>query len=232
MCSYGNKLVIFGGHSIREDEHDNEILCSYSLDEISVFNSRLCVWSTLHADTDEEEDKLTVSDMSASLLHFNPIHGRIFILAAQKPAEVHRWKQQASQSSSSEHQEYLPRILESHHSDSADGGEESDGSHSNNVDGKIEVREPNGSEHSENVRKLFKTLDTDLQNEGHRPILERRRRPSLNVISNHEETKDGLHAKRDSTSSHSSSSNDSLGKRKTRHQRRATPCTVTIDLLE
>lgn len=232
MCSYGNKLVIFGGHSIREDESDNEILFSHALDEISVFNTRRCTWSTLHANTDEDEDALTVSDMSAAMLHISPIRGRIFIIAAQKPAEVHRWKRRQELSSSpstssswQQQQDYLPRILESYHSDSEED-EDDMVSHSHTVDNKVNVRVPNNSKHSEHVRKLFKTLDNDLE-EDHRS---KRRRPSISVI--HEGPSDGQPPKRGSTSSHSSSSNDSLGKRKTKHHNQSTPCGIFIDLLE
>ncbi|KAI8886376.1 galactose oxidase [Backusella circina FSU 941] len=90
MCSYGHKLIIFGGHSIREDENENEILCSYSLDEVSVFSTRRCAWTNIHSIDTSGCDSLTVSDMSAALQPFKSSGLSIYIFAGKKEAEMTR----------------------------------------------------------------------------------------------------------------------------------------------
>lgn len=89
MCSYGNKLIIFGGHSIREDEDDNEILCSYPLDEISVFNTKRMAWTYISAET-IDEDPITISDMSVATLPMGSRGVRIYVFAGRKAAEIPR----------------------------------------------------------------------------------------------------------------------------------------------
>jgi hypothetical protein len=102
MCSFSNKLIIFGGHSIREDEDDNEILCSYPLDELCIFNTKRNSWTLLRAETkrldtnnmeESEEDPITVSDMSVATLPLGSRGIRIFIIAGRKAAEVPRSNQ-------------------------------------------------------------------------------------------------------------------------------------------
>lgn len=106
MCSYGSKLIIFGGHSIREDDDDNEILCSYPMDELCVFNTKRHQWTVLRAATrhnnmvfgsnaqealdGEEDDPITVSDMSAATIQIPTGGIRIYIIAGRKAAEVPR----------------------------------------------------------------------------------------------------------------------------------------------
>ncbi|KAI8636180.1 hypothetical protein BD408DRAFT_356139 [Parasitella parasitica] len=106
MCSYGNKLIIFGGHSIREDDDDNEILCSYPLDELCVFNTKRQQWTVMRAATihngmvygsnakealdGDEDDPITVSDMSAAMIPLPRGGIRIYIIAGRKAAEVQR----------------------------------------------------------------------------------------------------------------------------------------------
>lgn len=106
MCSYGNKLIIFGGHSIREDDDDNEILCSYPIDELSIFNTKRQQWTVLRAATRHsnmvfgsnaqedsdggEDDPITVSDMSAATIPLPTGGIRIYIIAGRKAAEVPR----------------------------------------------------------------------------------------------------------------------------------------------
>lgn len=106
MCSYGNKLIIFGGHSIREDEDENEILCSYPVDELSIFNTKRSAWTTMRAtsvhgrrrsddlcneeEEDEGEEAITLSDMSAATIPMNSRGIRIFIFAGKKAAEIPR----------------------------------------------------------------------------------------------------------------------------------------------
>lgn len=98
MCSFGNKLIVFGGHSIREDEYENEILCSYPIDEICVFNTKRRAWTTIHATIiqrnstydDSEEESITVSDMSVATTLMGSRGIRIHIFAGRKAAEVPR----------------------------------------------------------------------------------------------------------------------------------------------
>lgn len=91
MCSYGNKLIIFGGHSIREDEDDNEILCSYSIDEVCIFNTKRKAWSNISATTlDEDEEAITVCDMSIATVQLGSRGVRIYIFAGKKAPEIQR----------------------------------------------------------------------------------------------------------------------------------------------
>lgn len=106
MCSYGSKLIIFGGHSIREDDDDNEILCSYPMDELCIFNTKRQQWTVLRAATrhnnmvfgsnaqealdGEEDDPITVSDLSAATISLPTGGIRIYIIAGRKAAEVPR----------------------------------------------------------------------------------------------------------------------------------------------
>lgn len=90
MCAYGNKLIIFGGHSIREDQDDNEILCSYPIDELCIFNTKRRAWSMLSATTNEDEESITVSDMSVAMIPMDSRGIRIYIFAGKKAAEIPR----------------------------------------------------------------------------------------------------------------------------------------------
>lgn len=114
MYSYGHKLIIFGGHSIREDEDDNEILCSYSLDELCVFNVKRNAWSLLHASILQEgpleednakttEESVTVSDMSIAPVMLDGYGIRIYIFAGHKAAEVPRSTEQLIETDHSSH---------------------------------------------------------------------------------------------------------------------------------
>lgn len=122
MCSYGNKLIIFGGHSIREDEDDNEILCSYPIDELSIFNTRRMAWTNITAETMDEEP-ITISDMSVAAIPMGSRGIRIYIFAGRKAAEIPRTtirsRSKISHSSSSNHSgqdsliaPHLPSITE------------------------------------------------------------------------------------------------------------------------
>ncbi|KAI7889231.1 uncharacterized protein EV154DRAFT_515408 [Mucor mucedo] len=122
MVSYGNKLIIFGGHSIREDEDDNEILCSYPLDELSVFNTKRNAWTYITAETTDEEP-ITISDMSVATLPMGSRGVRVYVFAGRKAAEIPRVRiasrSKLSHSSSSNHSAqdsfnapHLPSITE------------------------------------------------------------------------------------------------------------------------
>lgn len=132
MVSYGNKLIIFGGHSIREDQDDNEILCSYPLDELSVFNTKRNAWTYITAESSEEEP-ITISDMSVATIPMGSRGVRIYVFAGRKEAEIPRVRTSSrsklSHSSSSNHSAqdsihapHLPSITESHSVYSDDEG--------------------------------------------------------------------------------------------------------------
>ncbi|KAI8875410.1 galactose oxidase [Backusella circina FSU 941] len=89
MCSFGTKLIIFGGHSIREDKDDNEILFSYPIDELSVFSTKRNVWTMINSvQSNSTEDQLTVSDMSVAVLPTEIRGIRIYIFAGLKTIDI------------------------------------------------------------------------------------------------------------------------------------------------
>ncbi|KAG2237952.1 hypothetical protein INT48_002513 [Thamnidium elegans] len=203
MCSYGNKLIIFGGHSIREDEDDNEILCSYSIDEVCIFNTKRRAWSNISATTlDKDEEAITVCDMSIATVQLGSRGLRIYIFAGKKAPEIQRsglTKFSTSSSSNGSGQESvsvgqhqptlsLPSITENvsptqscHDDDNSDEA------------GENEVRGPDNSDDGD----LFHVKNASS-----------------------------------SSHSSYSSSNGSLGQRNRRHNRRATPCIAMLDMIE
>ncbi|KAL7315057.1 hypothetical protein PS15m_006559 [Mucor circinelloides] len=208
MCSYGNKLIIFGGHSIREDDEDNEILCSYPMDELCVFNTKRQQWTVLRAATrhndmvfgsnaqealdGEEDDPITVSDMSAATIPLPTGGIRIYIIAGRKAAEVPRthfrgdrasFSSKISSSSNSNgsagsggsaeyhsNSNLLPSIREDRHTES---DSEMDGGDGNVINDDIksesepssqgDILRPNSSQHSQQVKALFKAVDPDME---------------------------------------------------------------------
>ncbi|GAA5799587.1 hypothetical protein HPULCUR_005003 [Helicostylum pulchrum] len=264
MCSYGNKLIIFGGHSIREDEDDNEILCSYSIDEVCIFNTKRKAWSNISATTlDEDEEAITVCDMSIATVKLGSRGVKVYIFAGKKAPEIQRSNVNKSSTSSSSNgsgqesasvvQNQLPSITESVTPTPSSHDDDNLIDEAENV----EVRTPNDSVHSKQVMNIFNTEpdledmiieekeaeeeeaeeEEYLRNKAKRESsnkLSRRRRPSISVI--HHDTDDGylFHVKNTSSSSHSSysSSNGSFGQRNSKHNRRATPCIVTLDMIE
>ncbi|KAI8993708.1 hypothetical protein BDB01DRAFT_716247 [Pilobolus umbonatus] len=85
ICTNGNKLFIFGGHTIREDEYDNDVILSYPLDEITVFNTKRCCWSNNHLSSKgnsiQDDNPLIVSDISAAKVFSDAPILSIFIIA-------------------------------------------------------------------------------------------------------------------------------------------------------
>ncbi|KAI9473811.1 MAG: hypothetical protein EXX96DRAFT_528729 [Benjaminiella poitrasii] len=144
MCAYGAKLIVFGGHSIREDEDENEILCSYPIDELSIFNTRKRAWTLMRASTkpyktmstgfearqeDEEGDKseqiITVTDVNFAIVPLDSRGLRIFILAGQKssdamkldePYDTSLMENSQSPESSKRSSNHLPSSHDSHDS--------------------------------------------------------------------------------------------------------------------
>jgi hypothetical protein len=89
MCSFGTKLVVFGGHSIREDKDDNEVLFSYPIDELGVFSTKRNMWTTINSvESNTTEDQLTVSDMSVAVLPTEIRGMRIYIFAGLKSIDL------------------------------------------------------------------------------------------------------------------------------------------------
>ncbi|CEI89357.1 hypothetical protein RMCBS344292_03720 [Rhizopus microsporus] len=86
MCAASGKLIIFGGHSIRVDEDDDEILCNYPLNELSIFNTRRQSWVTVHAQLVEPQNEasLTVSNMCVAVLPIDSRGARLFVFASKK----------------------------------------------------------------------------------------------------------------------------------------------------
>ncbi|KAK4519900.1 uncharacterized protein ATC70_010144 [Mucor velutinosus] len=205
MCSYGNKLIIFGGHSIREDDEDNEILCSYPMDELCVFNTKRHQWTVLRAATrhndmvfgsnaqetldGEEDDPITVSDMSAATIQIPTGGIRIYIIAGRKAAEVPRTQSRGDKTSFSSkissssnsngsaasveyhsNNSFLPSIREDRcmdgESEMAEGSNDvvSDGMKSESeLSSQGDIRKPNTSQHSQQVKELFKAIDPDME---------------------------------------------------------------------
>lgn len=91
MCAASNKLITFGGHSIRIDEEDNEISCNYPLDELSIFNTKRHSWATINARVPkkEDEDFMTVSDMCVAVVPIDSRRVKIFIFASKRVQEDH-----------------------------------------------------------------------------------------------------------------------------------------------
>ncbi|CEP08081.1 hypothetical protein [Parasitella parasitica] len=204
MCSYGNKLIIFGGHSIREDDDDNEILCSYPLDELCVFNTKRQQWTVLRAASrhkgmvfgsnaqgpfdGEEDDPLTVSDMSAATIPLAAGGIRIYVVAGRKAAEMRRsdargdigsFSSRQSPSSNSngsiasvEHygnhnNNVLPSIKEDKRSDDSsymgdEGMVNGESKGESGPSSQADIRRPNTSQHSQKVKELFKAIDPDM----------------------------------------------------------------------
>lgn len=182
MCVSGKKLVIFGGHSIREDDNETEVVYTYPLDELSIFNTKLCAWTFTHADRDDTED-LNVSDMSVAMIHCRD-KDRIFVVAARKPEQVPRanigYETPENEQEKQKEESYfywdLPHMVSSssnshtpkHESDdehiNANHDEsdvrdnvihKEDKSHSEYVCNNVETRAPNLTHHSDSVKDFF-----------------------------------------------------------------------------
>ncbi|KAI9261973.1 hypothetical protein BY458DRAFT_515470 [Sporodiniella umbellata] len=156
MCAMGSKLVILGGHSIRMDQDDNEILCNYPLDELSVFNTRRQLWSTLRAQVlrKEDEDYMTVSNMCAAVLPMDPQGFKVYIFAGKKYYDANKKR---------------PSVVHLH------GRSSSSGSSNSLVDSCCDVYAQNGSlqsimEHDSAENKTEDTIDPRHCTEHHTTI--------------------------------------------------------------
>lgn len=67
MCASAGKLIVFGGRSIRTNSSDDEIMCYYSMDELSVFHTKRRSWTLVNARTSSDiiMDRLSVAIVPA-----------------------------------------------------------------------------------------------------------------------------------------------------------------------
>lgn len=72
MISIGNKLVLFGGHTLRQDDEDNNELFDYSIDQTDIFDPEWCHWTSL--DATNEAGPVFPADMSYSVLPTDSAH--------------------------------------------------------------------------------------------------------------------------------------------------------------
>jgi hypothetical protein len=72
MISIGNKLVIFGGHTLRQDDDDNNELFDYSIDQTDIFDPEWCHWSSLEATN--EAGSIFPADMSYGVIPTDSSH--------------------------------------------------------------------------------------------------------------------------------------------------------------
>ncbi|KAG2180959.1 hypothetical protein INT43_008541 [Umbelopsis isabellina] len=72
MISIGNKLVIFGGHTLRQDDEDNNELFDYSIDQTDIFDPEWCHWTSL--DATSEAGSIFPADMSYSVIPTDSAH--------------------------------------------------------------------------------------------------------------------------------------------------------------
>ncbi|KAI8374638.1 uncharacterized protein BYT42DRAFT_499278 [Radiomyces spectabilis] len=82
MFAYKNKLIVFGGLTIRHDEDDNEYMWNYSLDEICVFNPRLRLWTTM--DGNCHGLPVVLSDMSTALISHGCGGFYVYVIGGRK----------------------------------------------------------------------------------------------------------------------------------------------------
>lgn len=65
MIAISNKLVIFGGHTLRQDDDDNNELFDYSISQIDIFDPEWCHWTSLESTS--EAGPIYPADMSYGL---------------------------------------------------------------------------------------------------------------------------------------------------------------------
>ncbi|KAJ2958727.1 hypothetical protein NQZ79_g5763 [Umbelopsis isabellina] len=72
MISIGNKLVLFGGHTLRQDDEDNNELFDYSIDQTDIFDPEWCHWTSL--DATSEAGTIFPADMSYGVIPTDSTH--------------------------------------------------------------------------------------------------------------------------------------------------------------
>ncbi|KAG1152087.1 hypothetical protein G6F37_001729 [Rhizopus arrhizus] len=212
MCAASNKLITFGGHSIRIDEEDNEISCNYPLDELSIFNTKRHSWATINARVPkkEDEDFMTVSDMCVAVVPIDSRSVKIFIFA----------------NSSSSH--YASGdIIENYLDDSRNFSVDRHCKILKLPEG--EFRKPDDSKHSEHVKEpQLDRQSSSKEVKGTTSIKSLHK--DDNVDSNTNNMQGETNAS--SISYRDSGSSEGYTTAKVRRQNRITPCIIVIDLLE
>lgn len=86
MIALGNKLVIFGGHTLRQDDDDNNELFDYSINQVDIFDPEWNHWTTL--DATSEAGPVYPADMSYGLyptdISPNGSASKVFVVGQQK----------------------------------------------------------------------------------------------------------------------------------------------------
>lgn len=147
MCAISGKLITFGGHSIRMDRDDSEILCNYSLDELSIFNIKRQLWSSINAELLEKDNEefTSVSNMCVAVLPMDSRNVKIFVFAGKQLSESERrpsvlYSNRHSSDSSgealrSERQQSLDGIMERDSKFAEDGFLKDDSDNSDDCEG-------------------------------------------------------------------------------------------------
>lgn len=86
MIAISNKLVIFGGHTLRQDDDDNNELFDYSINQTDIFHPAWCHWTSLEATS--EAGPIYPADMSYGLFpndvdHTNGSY-KVFVVGQHK----------------------------------------------------------------------------------------------------------------------------------------------------
>ncbi|KAI9022144.1 hypothetical protein CLU79DRAFT_751385 [Phycomyces nitens] len=90
MIVWHHKLIVFGGHTVRLDDDDQEVLMHYPLHKLCVFNTRLNTWTPVELESLSEEP-IWISEMSLGSrpsldgLDVWIIGGRLFGSSAHPP---------------------------------------------------------------------------------------------------------------------------------------------------
>ncbi|KAI9286605.1 hypothetical protein BC943DRAFT_226443 [Umbelopsis sp. AD052] len=86
MIALGNKLVIFGGHTLRQDDEDNNELFDYSINQVDIFDPEWNHWTSL--DATSEAGPVYPADMSYGLypteIAPNGSASKVFVVGQQK----------------------------------------------------------------------------------------------------------------------------------------------------
>jgi hypothetical protein len=86
MIALGMKLVIFGGHTLRQDDDDNNELFDYSINQVDIFDPEWNHWTSLEATS--EAGPVYPADMSYGLypteIEPNGSASKVFVVGQQK----------------------------------------------------------------------------------------------------------------------------------------------------
>ncbi|KAL0083205.1 hypothetical protein F4703DRAFT_1860630 [Phycomyces blakesleeanus] len=145
MIVWHHKLIVFGGHTVRLDDDDEEVLMHYPLDKLCVFNTRLNTWTPVDLQSISDEP-IWISEMSIGTrssrdgLDVWVVGGRLVGSHSQPPVT-------------------RPTI----HLDDTEYDEDQE--HLTSISPNSELRTPNQTEQSNRVAGLFET-EPDLASGG------------------------------------------------------------------